>query len=555
MLTKILVKNYILIDNLEINFDKYFSAMTGETGSGKSILLGALGLVLGNRAEVNTLKSQENKCIIEAYFDISKYNLKTVFEENDIDYDTNTILRREITPQGKSRAFINDIPVNLNILKEIGEKLIDIHSQHQTLHLSARNFQLELVDAVAKNSELLKLYKKEWQQLVEIRKNLEQLKNKNKDIKEKYDFLTFQLTQLKAAKLKTDELEVLEQEQKQLNNRELISEKLSLAQEIINNEDFGILSSLSKLLNTTRTLTEFLSQAQDWTERIDAAKIDIADILGDIDKQIDTVEYEPSRLQTINNRISIIYDLLNKHHKQTVEDLLEIQTQFETETSNVEMFEEKLNYLSNQEKEKIERLQKTGEKISKARQSVFEEISKSVIDSLQQLGMPAVKFKIDHKQTIIGHDGIDEVRFLFSSNKQIKPEEIGKVASGGELSRLMLSLKAIMSKHLALPTIIFDEIDTGVSGEIADKMAKIMMQMAKNMQVISITHLPQIASKAHSQYYVYKETSENASTTKIKQLSLDNRVFEIARMLSGEKLSEAAIANARELLTEKNKNT
>ena len=553
MLAKLLVKNYILIDNLEIDFDRHFSAMTGETGSGKSILLGALGLVLGNRAEINTLKSQENKCIIEAHFDISKYELKSIFEENEIDYDAHTILRREITPQGKSRAFINDIPVNLNILKEIGEKLIDIHSQYQTLHLSTRTFQLELVDAVAKNNESLKFYKKEWQQLIEIRKNIELLKNKNNELQSKYDFLSFQLSQLKAAKLKNGELEDLEHEQKQLNNRELIAGNLVFAQEIINNDDSGIASNLSKLSNTIHTLAEFLTQAEDWTARIDAARIDIADILRDIDRQANSSEYDPERLHTINSRISIIYDLLHKHHKQTVEELIEMQAQFETEISNVELFEEKLIAFSNQEKTKVESLQKTGDKISKARQLVFENITKSVISTLQQLGMPAVKFKIEHKQTEIGPDGIDDIRFLFSSNKQIEPNEIGKIASGGELSRLMLSLKAIMSKHLSLPTIIFDEIDTGVSGDIADKMAKIMLQMSQNMQVISITHLPQIAAKAHSQYYVYKETSENASITKIKLLTYNERTLEIARMLSGEKLSDAAIANARELLTDNKK--
>ena len=551
MLTKLLVNNYILIDNLEINFNKNFSVLTGETGSGKSILLGALGLVLGNRAETNTLKSQENKCLIEATFDISKYNLKQIFDDNELEYDQLTVLRREITPQGKSRIFVNDTPVTLNVLREISEQLIDIHSQYQTLNLSTRTFQLQLIDSVAKNQELLKHYKKEWTQLNEIRKNIENLQVKKTEFQNKFDFISFQLTQLKTAKLKKGELEELEYEQKQLNNRELIAENLNNVYELINNDITGINTSLQKIYNLLNQIKEFVIEASDWSNRIDTAKIDITDISRDISNRIDNFEYDPERLNKVNNRISTIYDLLQKNRKQTVEELLEMQQQLENEISIVETFDDQLLQLQNQEKEIKDLLLKLGQTLSLKRQKVFDEIRTSVTNHLTQLGMPFARFVIAHKQTEFCPDGIDEIRFLFSSNKQIEPDEIGKIASGGELSRLMISLKALMSKHLSLPTIIFDEIDTGVSGEIADKMAKIMLQMSENMQVISITHLPQIAAKSESQYYVYKETSEVASLTKIKLLTENERIQEIARMLSGEELTNAALENAKELLNKK----
>jgi len=551
MLTKLLVNNYILIDNLEINFNKNFSVLTGETGSGKSILLGALGLVLGNRAETNTLKSQENKCLIEATFDISKYNLKQIFDDNELEYDQLTVLRREITPQGKSRIFVNDTPVTLNVLREISEQLIDIHSQYQTLNLSTRTFQLQLIDSVAKNQEILKQYKKEWTQLNEIRKNIENLQVKKTEFQNKFDFISFQLTQLKAAKLKKGELEELEYEQKQLNNRELIAENLNNVYELINNDITGINTSLQKIYNLLNQIKEYVVEASDWSNRIDTAKIDITDISRDISNRIDNFEYDPERLNKVNNRISTIYDLLQKNRKQTVEELLEMQQQLENEISIVETFDDQLLQLQNQEKEIKDLLLKLGQTLSLKRQKVFDEIRTSVTNHLTQLGMPFARFVIAHKQTEFCPDGIDEIRFLFSSNKQIEPDEIGKIASGGELSRLMISLKALMSKHLSLPTIIFDEIDTGVSGEIADKMAKIMLQMSENMQVISITHLPQIAAKSESQYYVYKETSEVASLTKIKLLTENERIQEIARMLSGEELTNAALENAKELLNKK----
>ncbi len=549
MLKKIFVQNYILIDSLEIAFDKNFSVLTGETGSGKSILLGALGLVVGNRADTSVLKSGEQKCVIEAVFDVANYDLQPYFEENEMDFDEQTVLRREINPQGKSRAFVNDTPVNLNVLRELGEKLIDIHSQHQTLNLSNRDFQLNLVDAVAQCRGKLKEYQKEWATLLEIRKKTESLRSKNEEFKNKHDFLSYQYQQLKSAKLQTGELEELESEQKQLNNSELIIGNLSASVTLAYRDEHGLLLELKRLEQFISELTEFLPAAKEWQSRVDSARIEIVEVSREIEKHAESFEFDPQRLTQINERIGTLYDLLHKHKKQSVDELLEMQQKLESEIAEFESFDEQLESLKKEESTQNQVIKTLSKEISKARISVFPEIEKHVVELLRQLGMPQVQFKVEHSLCEPHSNGIDEIRLLFSSNKQIAPDEIGKIASGGELSRLMLALKAIMSARLALPTIIFDEIDTGISGEIADKMARIMGQMAENMQVVSITHLPQIAAKAHKHYLVFKDMESETTTSNIRILSDDERIMEIARMLSGEQLGNAAIENARELLS------
>jgi DNA repair protein RecN (Recombination protein N) len=549
MLKKIFVQNYILIDSLEIAFDKKFSVLTGETGSGKSILLGALGLVVGNRADTSALKSGEQKCIVEAFFDITNYDLKRYFEENEIDYDDETVLRREINALGKSRAFVNDTPVNLNVLRELGEKLIDIHSQHQTLNLSNREFQLNLVDAVAQCRGKLKDYQKGWSKLLEIRKKVENLHLKNEEFKSKHDFLSYQYEQLKSAKLQPGELEELEAEQKQLNNSELIIGNLSASVGLAHRDENGLMVELKRLEYLISELSEFLPTAQEWRSRIESARIELQEVLREIEKHADSFEFDPQRLSQINDRVGTLYDLLHKHKKQHIDELLDMQKKLELEISEFESFEDQLTALKKEETTQYQVIINLAKEISKARVQVFSEIERSVVDLLKQLGMPQIQFKVEHTRCEPNNSGIDEIRLLFSSNKQIAPDEIGKIASGGELSRLMLALKAIMSARLALPTIIFDEIDTGISGDIADKMARIMAQMAGNMQVISITHLPQIAAKAHKHYLVYKDMESDVTTSNIRMLSDDERVMEIARMLSGEQLGNAAIENARELLS------
>lgn len=548
MLSKIFVQNYILIDSLEIAFDKNFSVLTGETGSGKSILLGALGLVVGNRADTSVLKSDDKKCIIEAMFDIANYDLRHYFEENEIDYDEQTVLRREISPQGKSRAFVNDTPVNLSVLRELGEKLIDIHSQYETLNLSNREFQLSLVDTVAQCHEKVKEYQQEWHRLLEIQKKIEQLQAKNLEFKDKHDFLTYQYQQLKTAKLQSGELEELESEMKQLNNSELIIGNLSSIISIAQHDN-GLLIELSRYEQLINELSDFLPQATEWKSRIESSKIEIQEITREVERYADSFEFDAQRLTQVSDRVSTLYDLLQKHKKQNIDELLEMQERLEKEISEFESFDVQLETLLKEESVQKSVVNKLAKEISKARIAVFPEIEQNIVELLKQLGMPHAQFKVRHQLVEPGINGIDEIRLLFSSNKQIAPDEIGKIASGGELSRLMLALKTILSDRLDLPTIIFDEIDIGVSGEIADKMARIMSQMAQNMQVISITHLPQIAAQAHKHYLVYKEIENDASTTKIRMLTDEERVMEIAQMLSGEQLGKAAIENARELLS------
>ncbi|MDD4745869.1 MAG: DNA repair protein RecN [Salinivirgaceae bacterium] len=549
MLHKIFVQNYILIDNLEIFFENNFSVLTGETGSGKSILLGALGLVVGNRADVSALKLTDNKCIVEAVFNIGNYNIQSFFEENDIDYNEQTILRREISPQGKSRAFINDTPVNLNVLKEIGSQLIDIHSQHQTLNLANRSFQLNVVDAVAQCEGQLKGYQDEWHKLVEIRDDLEKLRAKNEASKDQYEFRLYQLKQLQEAKLSIDEQEELEVEQNKLNNSELIVANLASSISLMNGDESGVLIELKKFELLINEIQQYLPDATEWADRIETARIDLQDVAREIETQADSFDFDPNRLTSINNRLGLIYDLLQKHRMQDVKELLALKESLKAEIETFESFDEHLSDLIKKEKLQIEKVNNLAQKLSESRKSVFAPVEKDVSNLLKQLGMPIAQFVVDHQSTEISLTGIDDIRFLFTSNKQIPPDEIGKIASGGELSRLMLSLKAIMSRRLALPTIVFDEIDTGISGDIADKMAQIMAQMAENMQVISITHLPQIAAKAQEHYLVQKDMNTDITVSTIRMLTFDERIMEIARMLSGAQLGNAAIENARELLS------
>ena len=434
------------------------------------------------------------------------------------------------------------------MLRELGERLIDIHSQYETLNLSNREFQLSLVDTVAQCHEKVKEYQQEWHRLLEIQKKIEQLQAKNLEFKDKHDFLTYQYQQLKTAKLQSGELEELESEMKQLNNSELIIGNLSSIISIAQHDN-GLLIELSRYEQLISELSDFLPQATEWKSRIESSKIEIQEITREVERYADSFEFDAQRLTQVSDRVSTLYDLLQKHKKHNIDELLEMQERLEKEISEFESFDVQLETLLKEESVQKSVVNKFAKEISKARIAVFPEIEQNIVELLKQLGMPHAQFKVRHQLVEPGINGIDEIRLLFSSNKQIAPDEIGKIASGGELSRLMLALKTILSDRLDLPTIIFDEIDIGVSGEIADKMARIMAQMAQNMQVISITHLPQIAAQAHKHYLVYKEIENDASTTKIRMLTDEERVMEIAQMLSGEQLGKAAIENARELLS------
>lgn len=550
MLKKIYVQNYILIDNISITFDNNFSVLTGETGSGKSILLGALGLVIGNRSDISAIKAGEQKCIIEAYFDVDGYELLNFFEENEIDYDTTTIFRREITSAGKSRAFINDTPVNLNIMKELGEKLIDIHSQHQTLSLTNRHFQLEVIDTVAQNGDLRAQYHDSWQRLQQIRNEIAQQQTANDRFREQYEYLTYQYEQLKSAKLVDGELEELEAEQKQLNNMELIISNLTTSTTIANSDEGGIMAVIKHLENLVGEVAQYLPVADDWCSRLESGRIEIQEVIREIERQVELLEFDPQRLEYINSRIGNIYDLLKKHNKQTVNQLIAVQEELANSLASFETSDEQVEKLKQQEKVEYQRVEKLANELSKTRKKVSPDVEQQVGEILRQLGMPNAQFRVEIVETEPNISGKDQIKLLFSSNPQVAPDEVGKIASGGELSRLMLALKATMSRKKNLPTIIFDEIDTGISGEIADKMANIMSYMSENMQVISITHLPQIAAKAHKHYLVYKNTESESTTTNIKMLTQQEQLLEIARMLSGEQLGKAAIENAKELLSQ-----
>ncbi|HON17816.1 MAG TPA: DNA repair protein RecN [Salinivirgaceae bacterium] len=549
MLKKITIQNYILIENLEIEFDENFSVLTGETGSGKSILLGAIGLALGNRADSNVIKNQEQKCVVEAIFNLENYNLKFIFEENQIEYDHESIFRREITPQGKSRAFINDTPVNINTLKEIGTKIVDIHSQHQTLNINDPQFQLQMVDIIAQNQPLLANYHQQWTELSRIQNEIKSLQEKKKQLEEKQDFIKYQYEQLHNAKLQAEELRDLETELNQLTHSEQIKTELTTAIELLDNEEIGIIKSMKRLENTFGSLSQFipsLSEKQQWLEN---NKIELQETLRELTKINDNLEFDPQRQEIIESRLSLLYDLLAKHHKTEISELIELEKHLEQELVKVENFDFEMESLRKKELQQLEAVRKSAEEISQRRKNSFHEIESYIAENLKNLGMPSAKFRIEHTTKEPCPTGIDTVKFLFSSNKQIEPDDISKVASGGELSRIMLVIKSLIAHRLTLPTIIFDEIDTGISGEIADKMGKIMATMSQTMQVISISHLPQIAAKAQNHYLVYKTEENHTTTTRIRRLSMEERVLEIARMLSGEQLGQAAIENAKELLS------
>lgn len=554
MLRRISVENYILIESLEIEFSTQFSVLTGETGSGKSILLDALGLARGNRADTATLKDKSRKCVVEAEFDIERYNLRPFFEANDLDYADRTLLRREITPQGKSRAFVNDTPVNLSTLKDLSSRLIDIHSQHQTLLLSNAGFQLGVVDMVAATGAQLSQYQTLWRQLGDTRRDIDDLRSAIEIRREKADFLQFQLEQLRAAKLRHGELEELELEQNTLNNSELIITTLAGMLAVANGgdsageTDSGALPQLRQMEYGLGSLYRCLPQSAEWQERIKAIRIELGDVVAEIERYTEGFEYDPRRAQQVEERVGEIYSLLHKHRMQSVAELLEYQAKLESEEQEADSSDEKLAAMEGREAELLGLLQSKAQEISKIRQSVFKKVASEVQDTIRQLGMNEARFCVERRETPLASTGIDDIRFLIATARQSEPDDIGKIASGGELSRVMLAIKALMCANAALPTIIFDEIDTGISGDIADKMARIMLRMSAGMQVISITHLPQVAARAQSHYVARKESRDAATVTTISRLSDEERVVEVARMLSGEQLSQAAIENAKDLI-------
>lgn len=550
MLKSLYVKNYALIDSLEIDFEAGFSVITGETGAGKSIILGALSLILGQRADIKSIKQGEARCIIEGSFDVSAYDLKSFCEERGIEYDSDSyILRREIFSTGKSRAFINDSPVNLNDLKELGSQLIDIHSQHQNLLLSDSRFQMQVIDALAGNKALLKEYQQIFSMYKHAEKSLLELKEQVRKNKEEEDYLRFQYQALEEAALQNGEQEELECELETLNHAEDIKSSLYKIHTLLSEDEHGIVSSLKESFNTSLSLKKVYAKAEEISQRLDTAYIDLKDLSTEIERYANDVEFNPERLTYIESRLDLIYSLQKKHHLNTVAELHDLYNELAQKIEKIESSDEQVEALEKEVKLKYERVLSLAKNLSESRKRVLPGFEKGLMERVAYLGMPNIHFKCEiTTSSEPGIYGADEVLFLFSANKNVPLQPVADIASGGEISRLMLCLKSMIAGATALPTIIFDEIDTGVSGEIADKMGQIMLEFGKNMQVIAITHLPQIAAKGRAHYKVYKSDSETTTNTNLDRLSDEERLEEIARMLSGSIVTEAAIQNAKGML-------
>jgi DNA repair protein RecN (Recombination protein N) len=549
LLVSISIKNYALINELHIDFSSGLSIITGETGAGKSILLGALGLVLGNRADSSSLKNTTTKCVVEAIISIDTYSLQDFFETEDIDYESNTILRREILPSGKSRAFVNDTPVTLLVLTALRARLIDIHSQHQTLQVSDQQFQFQLMDAVANNESKLASYKSGLASYTKEKKRLEEIQLAQREASLQYDYNSHLYNELLEAKLLEDEQELLEEKLDKINNVEEIKQNLSEALQLTTDENIGIQNLLFSLEQKLAKIASYSGEYQELLDRISSVKIESDDIIGEIETAYESVDFNPTEAEQLNDRLQLIYNLQKKHYVNTISELLTIQSELFKKVNTVENAEQSLLDQETIVKGIANKLDAVALKISDARSKIILKLSKQLADILADLGMPHARFQI--KNTLSENyykNGKDSLEFLFSANKGGQYGELKKVASGGELSRVMLAIKKILSENSQLPTIIFDEIDSGVSGEISNKMAHIMSQMSQKMQVITITHLPQIAAKGNQHYKVYKEEVNNITTTNLKQLSEDERIVEIAEMLSGKNISDSALTHARELL-------
>jgi DNA repair protein RecN (Recombination protein N) len=549
MITSLSIENFALIEKLDIDFSNGFSIITGETGAGKSILLGALGLVLGKRADLTSLKNKDEKCIVEANFSIGKYDLEFLFESNDLDYEQETIIRREILPSGKSRAFVNDSPVNLQQLQDLSFYLIDVHSQHQTLELSEEEYQFKIIDAIANNQEFLIEYQSGLKKYRVAKLTLESKKNELSAVLKEKDYNEFLYQELEIANLKEGELEELELQYQTLSNVEFIKENLDKLLSISNEEEFGVLKNLKEFKAVLHKNVGFSNEYQSLFERTNSLLIEFDDIVKELNRESDLVFNDPEKLETVNQKLQLIYNLQKKHNVLTVKELIQIQTDLEGKVVSVVTLEEEIVKLEKSIKDLELQLDEVANKISDSRREAIPNLSEQLIAILNLLGMPNVRFKIDVIASEIYHNnGKDSLEFLFSANKGTDFGMLKKVASGGEMSRIMLAVKSILSQYSKLPTIIFDEIDTGVSGEIANRMGEIMRVMSKTMQVFAITHLPQIAAKGANHFKVFKTVLGENTVSELKLLNNDERINEIAEMLSGKNISDSAINHAKALL-------
>jgi DNA repair protein RecN (Recombination protein N) len=549
MLIKLFVQNYALIRELDVEFENGLTIITGETGAGKSILLGALSLILGNRADSSVLLDKNEKCIVEGTFRIEEYELNEFFISNNLDYESVTTLRREINPAGKSRAFINDTPATVNMLKELGDRLIDIHSQHQTLMLNDNSFQLNLVDSFSGTAGLKNKYRESYSNYRRLKKEFTAIKEKADKNRSDLEYYQFQYNQLDEAKLISGEQAELEAEQELLGHTEEIKLALGSSSNLFFAEDLSILSMLREVKSNLGRIITFLPESENLISRAESALIELDDLAAEVEKLAFSIEADPQRLAMVNNRLDNIYSLIQKHRVTDLDELIKKKDEIKDLIGSIVSSDERLIELETLLNKEINRLKTVSEEISNKRKNVLPDIESRITELLKQLGIPNAKFRIilTHLQEFTA-TGIDQADFLFSANKQIAPENLAKIASGGELSRVMLSLKSLLTKNNNLPTIIFDEIDAGVSGEVADKVGQILSGMGKYMQVINITHLPQVASRGTRHYHVYKDDTDNSTFTRVKLLSPEERILEVARLLSGSEVTETAMKNARELL-------
>ena len=549
MLQNLIIKNYALIEHLVLTPDRALNIVTGETGAGKSIILGAIGLLLGNRADTKTLYNPAEKCVIEGEFNISGYIIKNIFEEEELDYEEHCIIRREISPQGKTRAFVNDTPVNLETLRKVTSQLMDVHSQHDNLLLGANEYQLQIVDTYAQNYAILERYKTDYQVYNSACQAYKQLMNEAKESKKEFDFNSFLLDELQKIRLKVGELEVMEQELNKLENAEEVKSKLTTAALYLNAPDQSIIAYLSGAVASMNVISAYGNQYNQLKERLQSCLIELKDVAEEVECEAEEVELDNEKISTIQLRLDTIYNLLQKHQVKTDRELMEVQKDLERKVSRVLNMDEALEKAKAQVEKAEKALLKSGEGLSKSRVSVLPIMEKQLADLLKDLGMPNASLKIENENIKPSNTGTNIINLLFSANKGIKPQPIKNVASGGEFSRLMLAIKYILANKRALPTIIFDEIDTGISGEVSIKVGNMMREMSRSHQLIAITHLHQIAAQGSAHYFVYKDNSSDKTVSRIRKLTNEERVMEIAQMIGGQNPSRAIVDNAREILS------
>ncbi|NNK54285.1 MAG: DNA repair protein RecN [Flavobacteriaceae bacterium] len=549
MITNLAIKNYALIDDIRVDFSSGLTIITGETGAGKSILLGALSLLLGKRADLSSVKDPSKKCVIEADFAIAGYDFEAIFTENDLDYDPNTIVRREILPSGKSRAFVNDTPVTLSQLQALGVRLVDVHSQHETLVLSSESFQLEVIDALAGNDSVLERYRDQRNNVIKITEQLKQLEEQKETANRELDYNTFLFNELKEAALDGIDLQELEEQYETLNNIEVIQESLANAIGFFSEENSGTINTAKQARMALSRIQEFSAEFGEHWERINSSIIELEDLLESLHDSAMKLDADPQKLHEINDKLQLVYKLQQKHTAADISELLEIQLQLEGKINATIDMDERIDSLKQQLIEGTEKATSSAEILHENRILAIPLLKEKLERILKELGLPNARFQFEiAMQDTFRTHGMDTLELLFTANKGLNFGPLKKVASGGELSRIMLAVKAVLAKYKQLPTIIFDEIDSGVSGEIANKMAVIMGEMSKSMQLMSITHLPQIAAKGDRHVMVYKEDIDDVTVTRLKELDNDERIVEIAKMIGGKNITEAAIANAKELL-------